>query len=385
MPTRPRLLFMVQLPPPVHGAANMNRLAVESAHLREMFDIRVLPLRFAASIGDIGRFRPAKLGAMAAVFFRLLMLLVLFRPKAVYLTLSPTGGAFLRDALFVALLRLFGTARILHLRGKGIAGARTRPWLDRFYRFVFSGAHVILLARSLAQDVTDLVPPSALSVVHNGIADPCPGGPPGVAGPGLPRSGCGSAPRVLFLSNMIVEKGPLVLVEALAGLKRQGFDFRADFVGAWQSDDVRRRFDDAVQAGGLRDHVVVHGPLYGADKGRLLRSADIMAFPTFYGPECFPGVLLEAMAHGLPVVTTMEGGIPEIVEDGVTGFLVPQRDPDSLKERLADLLRDPDRGIRMGQAGRAAFEQRFQLHHFEAALEGALRAGLGIGSGVEKG
>jgi len=69
--------------------------------------------------------------------------------------------------------------------------------------------------------------------------------------------------------------------------------------------------------------------------------------------------LLDAMAFGLPIVATKAGGIPEAVEDGVTGRIVPARDPSRLAEALIELLEDSERRATMGRAGRAAFEQRF--------------------------
>jgi glycosyltransferase involved in cell wall biosynthesis len=69
--------------------------------------------------------------------------------------------------------------------------------------------------------------------------------------------------------------------------------------------------------------------------------------------------LLDAMAFGLPIVATKAGGIPEAVEDGVTGRVVPARNPSRLAEALLELLEDAERRTAMGKAGRAAFEQRF--------------------------
>ena len=73
-------------------------------------------------------------------------------------------------------------------------------------------------------------------------------------------------------------------------------------------------------------------------------------------------VLKEAMAMGLPVLSTNHGGIPELVEDGVSGFLVPERDTDALTEKLGDLLKHPDRWPEMGRAGRAFVETHFDLN-----------------------
>lgn len=82
--------------------------------------------------------------------------------------------------------------------------------------------------------------------------------------------------------------------------------------------------------------------------------------------------VLEAMACCLPVVCTDVGGVGEMVTDGVTGFLVPTRDPQQLAARLADLLSNPELAHRMGSAGRLRVESEFSLEQSVAATERAL-------------
>lgn len=361
---RPRLLVMAQLPPPVHGAALMNAWAARSPLLNSRYHVALLPLRFASGIGDISRFRLSKLAMLAATLVHMLILFATFRPRLFYLTLSPTGNGFLRDVLFVAVARLFGVARVYHLHGKGIAGARaSASWLDRLYRWVFAGAKVIVLSPLVRADVTGLVHETDIAVVNNGIPDPAAGdlaAPDRTEGP----------TRILFLSNMIPDKGFAVLLEAMSLLKARGIEAQADFAGAWPTPEAEAAFASAVRGRGLSDRVRHHGPQYGDAKAALFRRCDVFAFPTM--SDCFPTVLLEAMAFGVPVVTTDEGGIPDIVADGVSGFIVPCRDPRALADRLERLL--DDRALRqaMGAAGRRLYLERFQLRHFENALCAAL-------------
>ena len=72
------------------------------------------------------------------------------------------------------------------------------------------------------------------------------------------------------------------------------------------------------------------GRKYEKEKEETFAKADIFAFPTYYNNECFPLVLLEAMQHSLPVVSTFEGGIPDIVDEGEAGFLVAQKNAEKL-------------------------------------------------------
>jgi len=84
--------------------------------------------------------------------------------------------------------------------------------------------------------------------------------------------------------------------------------------------------------------------------------------------DCFPLVILEAMRAGLPVVATDEGAIPEIVDDEVTGYIVPKNQPENLADKLELLLYDPELRKRMGGAGRNRFLEKYTLDKFESGL-----------------
>ena len=105
--------------------------------------------------------------------------------------------------------------------------------------------------------------------------------------------------HILFLSTMMIEKGPLILLKALSLLKQRRLSFVASFAGPWYRDSCRKQFNRIVVHDGLQDAVRYLGPQYGDSKESLLAHADIFAFPTFYSAESFPLVILEAMSFGL--------------------------------------------------------------------------------------
>lgn len=109
-----------------------------------------------------------------------------------------------------------------------------------------------------------------------------------------------------------------------------------------------------------------HGKKYNEDKKVFFENADIFIFPTLN--EAFGLVLLEAMQHHLPCVSTTEGGIPGIIDDGKTGFLVPKHDAETLAEKIQTLLSDAALRQRMGEAGREKYEKEFTLEVFEKRM-----------------
>jgi len=114
-----------------------------------------------------------------------------------------------------------------------------------------------------------------------------------------------------------------------------------------------------------------------SDVPALLELADVAALSS-YTIENFPSAILEAMAASRPAVCTAVGGLPELIEDGATGYLVPPHDPGSLASRLVEVAESDDRGRAMGAAARRRLEHRFPLsntvHRTEFETESALQA-----------
>lgn len=339
----------------------MGELVVNSQAIRSRFDLCVLPIKSAESITDIGNIRTGKVFRMIALALRLALRCMETQPDLVYFTLTPNGRAFYRDLLFVGIMKLFGVRRVYHLHGKGVTQAVTGPVMKGLYGWAFRCADVILLSPRLYEDISQIVQREQCHFLPNGIPDSS------VAEERDERKTAGyGAPRILFFSNLLVNKGIFILLEALVEVRGKGIPFRASFAGAWESPAVAAEFERFVQKAGLQTVVEYLGPRYGEAKRLTFASADIFAFPTYN--DAFGLVLLEAMSHGLPVVSTVEGAIPDIVQEGVTGFLVPRKDAKTLADRLTIFLKDPHLREQMGDAGRIRYLKHFTKEVFEANL-----------------
>lgn len=366
MPDRrpPRVLVLAHLPPPIHGVTVINDTLVKSKVLHDRFRLDVVPMRFAREFSDIGSLRPSKFLAMAGVALRLAWHLVFRRPDIVYMTPTPTGMSFCRDATFASIMNLFGARKIFHLHGKGV-----RQYYDgsafyrMLYRWAFRGAHIIHLSERLTEDVRGIVPDERIHVVANGIDGPAAPIDRNVRDPAAP-------PVLLYLSNICDDKGTFVLLDALKMLVADGLDFRVDFAGAPVDTETMEAFKAACDQPELRGRATYAGIVVGDEKDRLFRAADIFVMPTLR--DAFPLVALEAMAYTLPVVCSVEGSLPDIVRDGTTGILVEKGKPAELAQALKALLTDADRRRQMGEAGFARYAENFTLARFEANLADVL-------------
>lgn len=157
-----------------------------------------------------------------------------------------------------------------------------------------------------------------------------------------------SVPHLVFVGRLAGVKGVPVLLDALSQIKADMPDLRVTLIG-----DGPERADLEIRAQDLGLGAVVSFAGYKSqdEVAETLASADALVLPSF--AEGVPVTLMEAMASGLPVLATRVGGISELVEDGISGYLVPPGNVEALAARLRDLLSDPELRARMGAAGRA--------------------------------
>ncbi len=183
--------------------------------------------------------------------------------------------------------------------------------------------------------------------------------------------------EILAVGRLVEKKGFADLVDACARLAADGADFRCHIVGEGPLEAALRA---RIRACGLEDRVRLIGARPQPEVFLAMRRAGMLVLPCAVAGngdrDGLPTVLIEAMAHGLPVVSCPVTGVPEIVEDGVTGLLAPSRDPGALARAMGRLIADPAGAAAMGRAGRLRAERLFDLGHNVARLaahfEGAL-------------
>lgn len=251
---------------------------------------------------------------------------------------------------------LRGVPQVVHVYSSyGEPRPYRKHWLARARHVVAPSADSLRLA---SEAVGGFGPNVRTRVAYNGMdvadiaaraAAPV---PPGVALP--------PGQRVGMIGNLDWRKNPTALVDATPALLERVPTAQVVLIGAFPGPEAEARLRSRIAALGVGDHVHVSGFL--ANPFPLVRSLDVVAHPALRDP--FPLALLESMALARPIVASRVSGIPEMIEDGVSGVLVPPGDAAALARAVIPLLLDPDRAARMGAAALARLETRFSLDAF---------------------
>ena len=358
-----KILFIVPLPPPVHGSTVMCKYIKDSKLINNEYDCDYVNLSASRNMEEVHRFMWVKIWRFIYTYINVIFKLMTHRYDLCYIALAFHKG-LLKDAPFVFLCKLYRRKIVIHLHGKGAS----QDAENRFYRWLlkntFRNTRVIMLSWLLYPDVEKFVKRENVLICPNGI--------PAVNQGFIKRNN--PVPRLLFLSNLIVSKGVLVLLDALKILKDKGYSFQCDFVGGETNEIDASRFADEANKRLLNRMVIYQGRKYGEDKEEAYKNADVFVFPTFYDNECYPLVLLEAMQYGLPVVTTNEGAIPDEIVNNENGLICNRKDVVSLADCIQKLLDNPELRRQMGEKGYIKYHDNFTNEIFERNIKEQLFA-----------
>lgn len=378
------LVLVGPLPPPFGGQSVSFEMLVDEVARRGIPHRVVNIANGAATRADVGHASVPRVMEYLPILWGYLRAAAGPR-RCVYITIAQSTHGFLRDMVMVWFARARGHRIVAHLKGGNYdvfyAGrgramrALIRATLRRLDR-------VVVLGEAL-RSMYDFEPALAgrIHVVPNGLPQR---GEPGCEAKAVPASG---PLRLLFLSNLIESKGWLDVLEAMRLLhQRHPGRVRCDFYGEFltnPADDARVRspeqarelFDAFVAGHGLAECVGYHGSVSGEAKRRVLAGAHVFLLPTRYSNEGQPVSIIEAMAYGNVVISTAYRAIPDLVDDGVTGVLVPFGDPEAIAAAVGGMLEQPGRFAQMSRAALARFRARFTREAHVRALLAQLLPG----------
>ena len=404
-----KLLVFAHVPPPHHGQSYMVQLMLNGfggdcrksrkpsgARNDHGIECYHVDARFSKSLADVGELQIGKVPLI--LFYCLQAIWCRFRYGVTNFYYVPAPGksvALYRDWLVMFLCRPFFKVIILHWHAAGLAkwletSVQIRTRAVTYHAFKQAGLSVVISNYNVA-DAEKLLP-RRIRVVGNGIPDPCldfkesiwprrqarfvaraklfanePLRPDDLEKTG----GDPQVVRILYLAHCTREKGLFAAVQAVLAANRilsaQQSPVRMKLfaAGSFVINEEKAEFDQLLKNPEFNDAVNYLGFVSGAEKERALREADLFCFPTRYIGENQPVNLIEAMAFGLPIVTTRWRSLPEMLPPNYPG-LVDSQSPEQIAAALLRLMNE-----RSGDAARENFLGRFTI---EGHLENLARA-----------
>jgi glycosyltransferase involved in cell wall biosynthesis len=394
-----KLLVFAHTPPPHHGQSYAVQSMLDSfggdcrkqkQKMPDRFGIECYHVnaRYSKTLKDIGEFRGGKI--FMALFFCLQAVWCRFRYGVTNFYYVPAPGkpvALYRDWLVMLVCRPFFPKIILHWHAAGLAkwlettaSMRTRSFT---YDRMKSADLSIVISEFNRRDAEKLLP-RRIAVVSVGIPDACPQFEEKIlplrrartaarkkilAGEISPANDFAKTVSVLYVALVSREKGVFDAIEGVAlANEKSPLRFRLTVIGGFASSAEEKELREMIRKRGLQDAVEIHGFVSTGRKNRALAEADIFCFPTCYSAENQPGNLVEAMAFGLPIVTTRWRSIPEMLPENFPG-LVDIESPG----QIAAALRLLAAGDFAGEL-REIFLRRFRLEQHLSNMAAAIRS-----------
>lgn len=350
------IIFLAPIPPPYMGPTIATEIILNSMFV-EKFNVIHIDTSDNRPLSNLGKLDLINVYLALKHYFRLLHKLIFSEASLVYIPISQTSIGFLRDVPFVIFSKFFKKKVVLHLRGgyfrkfydasNSFIKCIVRMTLRRIDRMIVLGSSLKILFK-------DLISEEKLSVVPNGL---------NIGFNGLNKTKNHNF-LVLFLSNLIETKGYREVLCSVKKASQCDSKIKYVFAGLWMNDNDKLECTRFLKKEKMDSYVEFIEDAVGKKKIDLLQNADILVFPTYYPPEGHPWVIIEAMAAGLPIITTDAGCITDSVINGENGFIIPKKSSDAVAEKIIYFLKNQSEKERMGMRSRELYEKNFTEDHF---------------------
>lgn len=332
------------------GMDRVADLITERLEARPDLDVQLTRL---TTRGDGGIFGGAFIFALALAQFWIAA--IRGKVDVLHLHVAAYGSAY-RKLLLARIARLHNIPYIVHLHGSRFSefwpslSPRARRPIDRLFQ---ESAKTLVLGRFWSQFVTEMLPAAKdRIVVFPNATMPVPEQPS--------RQGRTQV-RISCIGELGARKGTPQLIDAL-GLLADRTDWKATIAGNGDVDGSKAR----AQGLGLADLIDIPGWVDAAEVENILRQTDILVLPSF--AENLPMAILEGFAHGVAVVATPVGAIPEVIDHGRNGMIVPVGDVNALADTLRRLIESPQLRLQLGEAARRDHAQHYDINLYVARL-----------------
>jgi glycosyltransferase involved in cell wall biosynthesis len=274
------------------------------------------------------------------------------KPKVVYTSIPKDFFPLLKIVPVLLMSKMRGAKLIGELAGRNFYFLEKRGYKYKIGRYLLKKFDSI---RVLGNSVLETLNSHGLKkcvVIDNGIE----------MGMGLVRTSKkipspGSPVQFLFIGALSQQKGIFVTLEIIKELVAKDINFQYHIVGEWKSEKDKNEAFTYIRNYNLESNIVFHGVLLREKKWQLLSSSDIFIFPSFN--EGQPLVVIEAMAFGLPVISSSVGAIPDTMEEGVNGFMIKSNESNEFVERILSIIKNPELFASFSESNLKTYEKRY--------------------------
>ena len=325
--------------------------------LNNSFLIKWFNVNVHKDFSTLGRKGILKIWPNINLYMQFRKLVADFRPDLILVPLSQSTIGFLKDSIYI---KLAGkkSAILIILHGSNLLNwLENSSWITKtYFSWVMKSPNgVIVLGEKLRYLFKAWFREDQIYVVPNGL-----------------NFSFGSFEKtstenilIRFIGSLIRSKGILELVQAIGLLNKKHKNTRLIINGIWRDKGLKHEIEQLIYSQALP--VSYEGEVTGSEKELAYKNSDIFVF-TPNKPEGHPYVIIEAMAAGLPIISTDQGAITESVIDGVNGFIVKPNCPEDIAEKLIYLIENPQERKRMGQESRGLYEKNFTEEKMVARL-----------------
>lgn len=356
MPAKKKTLLIGSLPPPYHGS-NVYFEGLLDSKLTDIFEIFHVDISDHRGLENLTRLDTTNVKLALKGILGLWNSLRQFKPDLVYIPAASNFLPFLRDGLFILTTSYFSNAKIvIHLHE------------GSYFREHFYGKSNFLVKKfvehSLSKVDTAIVYTRKLEATFNGLVKRVVSFLNGkdVDVPMEYVRSNHDTKTIAYIGNLFESKGILNFLRSAVIISAACPEARFAVAGTWGADKekVNREAERIIAEGGIKEKVEFLGSVTGERLNDFYMATDVLIFPSMYPYEGCPLILIDALGFGIPVISSREiGAIPEMISDGIDGFLIDPTNPKEIAEKAIMLINDTHKRTEMGKSGRKKYEEEF--------------------------